>query len=48
MAIIFTVLVVLGFGFHLLAQFSVTHSTRIAWACWFIASILWAAGRLAV
>jgi hypothetical protein len=48
MAIIFTVLVVLGFGFHLLSAWSVNYATRIAWTCWFIASFLWAAGRLAV
>jgi hypothetical protein len=47
MALLLTLLVVLGFLFHFLATFPVSPwSTRIAWGCWFAASLLWALGNV--
>ena len=48
MALLFTILVVLGFLFHLLSSFGMNYSTRLAWGCWFVGSVIWAAGRVAV
>lgn len=48
MELLLTILVVLGFLFHLLSSFGMNYATRLGWGCWFIASVIWAAGRLAV
>jgi hypothetical protein len=48
MPLLLTILIVLGFLFRMLGSFGVNYAERTAWVCWFIASLLWAAGRLAV
>lgn len=40
--VFFVVLVVVGFGFHLLATWPVQYASRIGWGSWFVASLLWA------
>lgn len=46
MALIFTVLVVLGFIFKFLATFPVNYAERLAWGFWLAAALTWAVGRL--
>jgi hypothetical protein len=48
MAMLFTILTVAGFLFHMLSSFGMNYAERIAWGCWFASSVIWAAGRLAV
>lgn len=48
LALIFVLLVVVGFLAMFLGQFPVPHATRIAWGCWLVASLIWALGRIAV
>jgi hypothetical protein len=43
--LLFAILVVLGFAFHLVATWPAPWpAARLAWACWLIAAILWAMG----
>lgn len=45
MNLLFVFLVVLGFVFHFVAKFPVSpQSSRIAWGCWLVASLIWAIG----
>jgi hypothetical protein len=49
MHILFAILVVLGFLFHLLSTWPVSpHMVRLAWGSWLIASIIWAMGVVGV
>lgn len=43
--LLFALLVVLGFVFHLLSTFPVNYASRIAWSSWLAASIIWALGQ---
>jgi len=45
--LLFMLLVVFGFAFHMAAAFGVTWGTKAAWSCWFVASLLWALGQSA-
>lgn len=47
MTLLFTLLVVLGFLGHFLATYPVNYASRVAWGCWFIASLIWAIPQLA-
>lgn len=46
LAMLFVIAVVVGFLFHWLATWPVNYASRIAWGCWFVASLIWAAGHL--
>ena len=48
MAILFPILVVLGFLFHFLATWPVNFASRIAWGCWLAASLLWFVERVSL
>ncbi len=43
--LLFVILVVLGFGFQLLATWPVQYANRISWSLWFAASVIWAIGQ---
>lgn len=47
MALLFAILVVAGFGFHLAASLPIRGPMAVvAWTCWLIASVLWLAGEV--
>lgn len=48
MAILFALLVVLGFAAKFAASFGSATAERIAWGCWLVASILWAIARAGI
>lgn len=43
---LFLIFVIAGFLFQLLATWPVTYAARIAWACWFVASLIWGYGEV--
>lgn len=46
MALLFVILVLLGFVAKFLASFSVPNADRFAWGCWLAASVLWVIARI--
>jgi len=46
MALLFALLVVLGFLFHFLATWPVAQASRVGWGLWLAASVIWAFGRV--
>jgi hypothetical protein len=49
MQILFPILVVLGFLFHLLSTWPLSpYMARLAWGSWLLASIIWAIGAVGV
>jgi len=46
MDLLFAILVVAFFAGQLAASFAVRYANRIAWACAFVASLLWFIGRV--
>jgi hypothetical protein len=49
MQILFTILVVLGFLFQLLATWPLSpYMVRLAWGSWLVAAIIWAVGAIGI
>jgi len=48
MALLFTLLVLLGFIAKFIASLGARHAEQVAWGLWFVAALLWAIGRITV